>query len=1061
MLFYAHSDNLNIWICKDGIYFDQYKLSSVENNDVNPITELKSRAGRVIKFDFIASNFSEIINKQKSITKYNVFRTANKKNWFRDINVYNGFVLKDIYKNIDLKLYFDQSRFRYDLQLNKGADVSEIKFKIDGAMSLIHLNNDISIITELGYIYHKDLMVYQEDNYIKNQIKCDIIEDNGVYSYNIEDYNKNEQLIIDPLIYSTYLGGSSYDVGEDITVDSKRNVIIVGYSTSVNFPTKSGSYKVDLSEEETPDIIVTKFDISNNMVFSTFIGGFGGDYGRAVVCDSADNIFIAGHTNSGDFPTTENAYDNIYNGNMDAFLLKLNKDGNNLLFSTFFGSSSDDAAYGIALDTNYNPVITGSTNFAPDESRIPYTTPIFNASYKGKVDGYVSKFTNNGNQLIFSGIMGGSKDDFPQDITLDTNNNIYITGMTRSYDFPIAGNRLIDKTYNDTPNDKTKSDIFVSKISSKGSLLIYSTFLGGSGQDIAYSIEVDNDMNTYISGLTKSSDFPITANNISSQLNNGLITSEDGDAFITKINRYADSLMISSYIGGVREDKSFDLQIDEYRQIYLVGATKSSDLPTTSLAFKRVMPDTANFFDAYLMKFSAGLDTIKYATFFGGQHNDIGKALYLGKEDLVFFTGSTSSSFFPVTNDAFDLTFNDSLKTDAFYVKFVLENIEDSDYVICEGTSTILSSGISDASGNITMEYEWQPVDGLDDPTLEFPRANPEKSTQYRVKVTTSEGEELYASIIVSVVPKINTKVFGSFGVNNNDIYKYATAKHFGSSYKWTVENGQITKGQNTNEIFVKWSDGENGIVKSVETSDFGCKDSSILQTYFLTDYEMDVVEFGNYGICDGDTVVLIAGQQYYNVEWNDGTYGPYDTVSSAREVYFIATDNFGNPYKSDRATISLLEKPQRPKVLYKVKDRELLCLNKATEYTWFKDGLELYGEKNRTLKNLTAGTYYLIVTNSFGCSNKSIEIEVQGLSVSENKNVFKIYPNPVRKILNIETTQVFKGFDLRLYDNLGREKNAKIINTEGRTIQIDVSELEIGIYNLMINNIHYSVIIF
>lgn|GEM_PF-2254507 len=1067
VLFYKNSDNLNIWICRDGIYLDQYKISS-ELDDENGKSYFNFREGTVLKMDFLGSKIDNIIKKKKRVGEYNYIRTNDRDKWAIGVGEYEELVLEEIYDNIDLKLYADGGDFRYDLELEKGADVSDIKFQIEGGSSLLDVNNDLQIRTKLGDIHHKDLYVFQEEigSLIgRTEVECSLRVEDGVYSYEVGEYEKEKSLIIDPVIYSTYLGGASYDVGEDITADRSRNVIIVGYSTSVNFPTKAGGYKTSLSDEDKPDIIVTKFNIDSEMIFSTYIGGNGDDYARGVICDENSDILITGHTNSDNFPVTEGSYDNSYNGNIDAFLLRLDKLGNSLDYSTYFGSSSDDAGYGIDLDTNYNPVITGTTNFAPDESRLPYTLPIFNAAFKGKIDGFVSKFDRSGNSLMFSGLLGGSLDDYPQDLSIDPHNNIYVTGMTRSYDFPIAGGNLIDRTYNDTPNDHTKSDIFITKISSKGSLMIYSTYLGGSDKDVAYSIEVDDEMNTYVCGITKSVDFPITSKYISGNLNAGNVNSEDGDAFVTKMNRYADSLLISTYVGGSREDKSFDLNIDEKNQIYLIGATNSSDLPTTSFAYKREFPDSTNYFDVYLMKFSADMDSIKYSTYYGGDNNDIGKALFVESEDLVFITGSTSSSFFPVTNDAFDLTFNDSLKTDVFYTKILLENLEDSDYVICSGSSVVLSSGITSSSPLITMEYEWQPVDGLNDPTVEFPVASPEHSTQYRVKVTTSEGEIFYSTVIVSVVPFINTKVYGTYGVNNNDIFKYSTAKHFGSKYRWTISNGVITKGQNTSEVFVKFSDGENGIVKCVETSDYGCKDSSLLQTYFVSDYEMTIVEFGDYSICDGDTVVMISPQEYYNVRWNDGTYGVYDTINTAGEVYFIGTDNLGNPYQSDIAEVSLLPKPAKPKVLYKDRDRELLCLNKATEYIWYRNNNELYGEKKRTLKDLTSGTYYLVIKNSEGCSSRSNDIVIEGNSVVEENEGVRIYPNPTSDFLIIEFdgakyggVEFLKLADsLNIYDNMGRVQSIKIEEIVNNQIKINLNEFNSGFYVLRVGELVYT----
>ncbi|MFX1532614.1 MAG: SBBP repeat-containing protein, partial [Promethearchaeota archaeon] len=295
------------------------------------------------------------------------------------------------------------------------------------------------------------------------------------------------------LIFSTYLGGSADDEGRGIAIDRSGNSYIIGFTNSSDFPMKN-AYNSTYGGNR--DVFITKINSTGNgLEFSTYLGGSDDDHGQAITVDAGGNSYITGYTNSINFPN-QTAYNNTYGGNTDAFVAKLNSTGDGLIFSTFLGGSGPDYAYGIAIDTVNNTYVTGST----DSSNFP--TPVgYNTSSNGDIDVFVTKFNSTGNGVVFSTYLGGGDKDYGDAIAVDKNGYSYITGRTDSLNFPTTPN-----AYQNVSGGNT--DTFVTKLFPAGTQLRFSTYLGGSGNDQAWDIAIDAAGNSYITGQTASSNFP-------------------------------------------------------------------------------------------------------------------------------------------------------------------------------------------------------------------------------------------------------------------------------------------------------------------------------------------------------------------------------------------------------------------------------------------------------------------------------------------------------------------------------------------------------------------------
>jgi hypothetical protein len=346
------------------------------------------------------------------------------------------------------------------------------------------------------------------------------------------------------LVYSTYLGGSGEDIGLGIAVDAAGAAVVTGYSNSLNFPTSPGAFQETSGGDY--DAFVTKLDAAgSSTVYSTYLGGGGKDYGRAIAVDANGNAYAAGSTDSINFPTTPGAFRSFFAGGFDdPFVAKLNPAGG-LVYSTYLGGSNNDRGSGIAVDGSGNAYVVGST-WSLD---FPTTPGAFQPVYGGgPYDGYVAKLNPSGTGLVYATYLGGIGLDYGQSIAVDNRGNAYVAGITYSINFPTTLGAF-------QPVFGGGSDAYVAKLNPAGSGLVYSTFLGGSGLDYGWGIAADAGGNAYVAGTAGSENFPTTAGAFQPVFGGG------GDAFVAKIVDVAFLLPAATGSGTSRSEESAASQI--------------------------------------------------------------------------------------------------------------------------------------------------------------------------------------------------------------------------------------------------------------------------------------------------------------------------------------------------------------------------------------------------------------------------------------------------------------------------------------------------------------------
>jgi hypothetical protein len=412
--------------------------------------------------------------------------------------------------------------------------------------------------------------------------------------FQIAAYDRSKPLVIDPtLAYSTYLGGRGDDEGFGIAVDAAGNAYVTGHTASTNFPTTPGAFQTTFGGGF-GDAFVSKLNAAGSaLLYSTYLGGSTDDLGSGIAIDASGDAYVTGHTDSSNFPTTAGAFQTTSGGFTDAFVSKLNTVGSALLYSTYLGGSDGELGNSIAVDASGNAYVTGQTN----STNFPITAGAFQTTIGGGgLDAFVSKLNAAGSALLYSTYLGGRDVEGGNGIAVDASGNAYVTGGTLSSNFPVTPGAF--QTTCPECNNHIVGDTFVSKLNPVGSALVYSTYLGGSGQDGDFGIAVDASGNAYVTGFTSSSDFPTTPGAFQTTLKGSQ------NAFFSKLNASGSALLYSTYLGGSSGDIGDRIAVDASGNAYVTGATASSNYPTTPGAFQTAFG--GGTLDAFVSKFSFG-----------------------------------------------------------------------------------------------------------------------------------------------------------------------------------------------------------------------------------------------------------------------------------------------------------------------------------------------------------------------------------------------------------------------------------------------------------------------
>jgi hypothetical protein len=568
--------------------------------------------------------------------KSNYFIGNDPAKWRTNVPTYAKVKYQNVYRGIDLVYYGNPQQLEYDFLVAPGADpnaisldVAAIRSSSDGGWRTLRIDANGDLVIQAGedeVRLHKPVVYQATEGSARHFVDGHyVLRGDNQVSFGVASYDPGKTLVIDPvLLYSTYLGGAGNDQGNGIAVDAAGNAYITGDTESTNFPTASPLQAVFGGVQ---DVFVAKLNPAGTaLVYSTYLGGSGGDGAEGIAVDSSGNAYVAGTTTSTNFPTAH-PLQAVLHGGQDAFVAKLNPAGAALVYSTYLGGNSYDLGQGIAVDSSGNAYVTGytvSTDF-------PTVSPI-QGVFGGYIDAFVAKLNPGGSALVYSTYLGGGGEDEGYGITADSSGNAYVTGSTRSTNFPTAS--PIQAVL------RGSGDAFVAKVNPAGSALVYSTYLGGSSGGGGTGIAVDASGNAYVTGSTYSTDFP-TANPLQAVSGGG------DDAFVAKVNPAGSALVYSTYLGGSADDVGQGIAVDSTGNAYVTGYTTSTNFPTAS-------PPQAVYgggnYDAFVAKLNPSGSALVYSTYLGGNNEDFGYGVAVDSAGNAYVTGFTGSTNFPTAN---------------------------------------------------------------------------------------------------------------------------------------------------------------------------------------------------------------------------------------------------------------------------------------------------------------------------------------------------------------------------------------------------------------------------
>src|ERR1022692_859803 len=577
--------------------------------------------------------------------------------WRSGAPLFSRAVYRGVYRGIDLVFHGDAGSLEYDFVVQPGASARRIALDVSGA-SALRLESDgaLSIVTPAGEIRWKKPEVYQRKDGVRQSVAGAFALHGHRVTFAIGAYDHARELVIDPtLTYATYLGGSNNESSRGVAVDPAGNFYVTGFTFSLDLPHTGGSFQPSYHggspESDTGgDAFVAKYTPAGALVYVTYLGGGKGinspvgadDAGDAIAVDSAGNAYVTGYTSSTDFPTVAGSYQTTFGGQTpnqnlgpfgDAFVAKLNPTGTARVYSTYLGGSGDERGTAIAVDSKGNAYIGGDTLSTNFPTKNPYQS-----SFKGF--GGSPPLCNTCGTLVNSG------------------------------------------------------DGFVAKFDPTGKL-VYSTYLGGSGDDAVMGLAVDSTGAAYVTGFTSSANFPVSATAAQKTFAGpagvtGIKGFVWGDAFVAKLAPSGSSLVWATYLGGNDDDAGMAIAVDSSGSAVVGGFANSTNLNVTSNAQQKTFGGSngpPNFSDpsgdAFLAKVSPDGTSFLYLSYYGGNASDAITALALDGQGNVIVGGTTTSTNLPITANAAQRAFGGQ---DA---QFQTETMGDAFVAVFSGIATV------------------------------------------------------------------------------------------------------------------------------------------------------------------------------------------------------------------------------------------------------------------------------------------------------------------------------------------------------------------------------------
>ncbi|MFZ5517960.1 MAG: LamG-like jellyroll fold domain-containing protein [Candidatus Zhuqueibacterota bacterium] len=553
---------------------------------------------------FLGGRIASLSGMEKTDAHVSHFIGSDRRRWRTQIPTYRSVTLGQVYDGIFINLKSHANNVEKLCIVQPGAEPETIRIQINGCASLqINDAKELVVETPQGRIAFTAPVAYQEIGGERTRVEvayelADGSSQSNVYGFSVGDYDRSRTLVIDPLIAATFLGG--------------------GKTEGMNY--------------------------TNTQVVAAGDG----------------DVYVAGCTQSPDFPALADSYQNSLRAGSDGFVARFNRALTELKQVTFFGGDALDEISSMRLAGDGSLYVAGNT----ESTDLPTTESAYQRVYKGgefnyygSGDAFIARFDSNLQTLLASTYIGGSKAEYCASLALDKAGHVFISGATTSNDFPFTASAF-QKTHK--VGGQLGEDVYVSKLSGDLTQLLASSYIGGSGDDLAEELAVMPSGSVVLVGWVTSADYPTTANGYDRSFGAG-----GYDAFVTKIDNDLGSLLSSTYLGGSNWDFGYALTLDSACNVYVTGHTASTNFPTSASAFDLTYSGSGGQNigdDLFISKFDSSLSALSASTYLGGEAWEIGYCLMTDAQGAVYVAGTTSSAEFPTVAHAYDSTYNGGTK---------------------------------------------------------------------------------------------------------------------------------------------------------------------------------------------------------------------------------------------------------------------------------------------------------------------------------------------------------------------------------------------------------------
>lgn len=1074
VLYMTSISGMRAWITKEGVVYDHFVIeredeafsqTKTDNADMHQRSASAATVrGHIINMKMQGINdLVMAVGLNQNPAYFNYFIGNKPENWASHVPLFEAIDLKEVYEGIDIKYYYDDGFLRYDYYVKPKADLSQIQFILDGQYGW-HINQagELIIETSIGEVSHGKLYAYQEENGIKNEIGCSFMQlKDGTLGIHTENYDPEKILVIDPLVFSTYLGGSDYEINPSLALDENDMIVVAAQTYSTDFPTTPGAYQED-SPNSLSNIISKLSSDGTALMFSTFFGGTPTSECESPIVEIGmnNNIYIAGVTYSDDFPVTSDAFQTENPGNLSCFISCLSSDGSTLHYSTYLGGEFVDCLSAFYIDNEGCAYVSGET-YSND---FPVTPGALNNTTRPD---FLTKINPDGTNLEYSAILTSGT---ISDITVNNEGIVYLIGTADNGDFTATPGAF------QSLGNPSCFSAFIMVVNQAATEILYATYLSGEECDTGRIISLNEEGDIILSGNTSSTSFPTTPGAYQT-------INYDNAAYVVKMDATCSQMIWGTLIGGEGTEGIYEVTLDDSENVIICGITEGGGFPITTQLFEH---EYISGLTGFVSLISAdGSDLLFSSLLLNAYGESRCEDVDVNSEGNFIVTGTTYEGF-PTTPDAYQSDFGGGI-LDSYIASILPVNCQTQ----CETTilNNVLCAGGSDAQAEVVASGGTEPYTYLWEDGQTTAIATGLNVGDYSVQITDAIG--CYAIGNVSItepqaieMDTLQTTVASCASSNDGS----ATAEVSGGvpPYNFLWESGET--GSQANNLLP----GEQTLII---TDNNACELVVEFNIDFIPPYDSAVIcavgvnpETSKNTILwqktEGERIVA------YNIYREGSASGIYELAGSR---LFDETPEFedieANPaQQSYRYKIAVVDSCQEESPMSDFHKTIHLSMNTGvnnevnllwTAYEGFtypthyilrsiNDGpfaqIGLVPSSNLSFTDLTppSGTkkYMIEIEAPADCNTTKSNTRIQSntvvlipTSMDENTNqqLFRVYPNPADKRLEIETAG-FKGLLTISMLNVEGQKVLEQQISSNKTI-LYLENITAGVYVLLLKN--------